>query len=495
MSLNNLSVQQGNNGDQTGALASVQEAVSHYRALAEARPEVFLPDLARALNNLSVQQGDNGDQAGALASIQEASGHYRTLAEARPEVFLPELATALNNLSNRQAENGDQAGALTFIQEAVTLRRALAEGRPEVFLPDLATSLNDLANIVSARDKTAAISEICAVIETLTEPLSRAELRAGAAAWCLANHRPAEAVSLVTQGVGEARGGEPRRLGQARRALRRVATRPDGHLGSDELPPWAAAPLEANQVDLVSEWTGTTTWPEEAALLRQRQPDILSPAFPGTLALLEDLYPAHAGLARVRSRLDLITSEGFDQALAGLDSADQVIQLVSTWIATKTWDDSRRYLGDHRDELHSQEAMALLADQTDNAEALRHLGILHLDQALGPDVTYTVVTDPTAGEAHIDQAIKTGDTELLQTIAMAAPHLLERPVTRHLIIAVLALTAEDQPTAETHGQAAAESAAPLRREAITIHLRGLAAARPEHREAITKLIEIFAHAE
>ena len=66
-----------------------------------------------------------------------------------------------------------------------------------------------------------------------------------------------------------------------------------------------------------------TTWTEEAALLRQRQPDILSPAFPGTLEVLEDLHPAHPGLARVRSRLDLITSESFDHALAGLDSADQ----------------------------------------------------------------------------------------------------------------------------------------------------------------------------
>jgi hypothetical protein len=135
--------------------------------------------------------------------------------------------------------------------------------------------------------------------------------------------------------------------------------------------------------------------------------------------------------------------------------------------------------------------MALLSDQTDNAEVLSHLGILHLDQALGLDATYTVVTDPTAGETYAHQAIRTGDTELLQAIAMAAPHLLERPVTGHLIIAVLALTAGDQPTAETNAQAAAESAAPLRREAIIIHLRGLATARPEHGEAITKLIEIF----
>ncbi len=447
-----------------------------------------------SLNNLSLRQSENGDRAGALTSIQEATGHYRALAEARPEVFLPDLAASLNNLSNQQSDNGDRAGALTSIQEAVQLRRALAEARPEVFLPNLATSLNNLADILSAKDETPAISQICAVIETLTDPLSRAELRARTAQWCLANHQRADATSLVIQGASEARGGEPHRLGQARWALRQVATRLDDQVG-DELPPWAIAPLETSQADLISEWATTTTWTEEATLLRQRQPDILSSAFPGTLELLEDLYPAHPGLARIRSRLDLIISEGFDQALASLDSADQVSRLVSDWITTKTWEDSRRYLDDHRAGLHRREALELLASQADSAEARRHLGILHLDQALGPDATYTVVTDPTAGETHIDQAIRPGSTGLLQATAMAAPHLLERPVTGHLIIAVLALTAGDQQAAETHARAAADSSAPLRREAITIHLRGLAAARPEHHEAITKLIEIFANAE
>jgi hypothetical protein len=182
------------------------------------------------------------------------------------------------------------------------------------------------------------------------------------------------------------------------------------------------------------------------------------------------------------------------RALADLDSADRVTRLVSDWIVTRTWDDSKRYLNDHRAELHSEEAMELLASQTDSTEALRHLGILGPDPVLGPDATYTVVTDPTAGEAHIEQAIRSGSIELLQAIAMAAPHLLERPLTGHLIIAILALVADDPQTAESHAQAAADNATPLRREAINIHLRGLAAAQPEHREAIAKLIEIFAHA-
>jgi hypothetical protein len=104
----------------------------------------------------------------------------------------------------------------------------------------------------------------------------------------------------VTQGAGEARGGDPHRLGRARRALREIAARLDDLLDSDELPPWAVAPLEDSQVDLISQWAAAT-WTEEATLLRQRQPDILSLTFPGVLKLLEELYPAHPGLARIRS--------------------------------------------------------------------------------------------------------------------------------------------------------------------------------------------------
>ncbi|MFF0061390.1 hypothetical protein ACFYRC_07550, partial [Streptomyces sp. NPDC005279] len=68
-SLNNLSNQQGDTGDRDAALASITEAVDHYRALAQASPAAYLPDLATSLNNLSNQQGDTGDRDAALASI------------------------------------------------------------------------------------------------------------------------------------------------------------------------------------------------------------------------------------------------------------------------------------------------------------------------------------------------------------------------------------------------------------------------------------------
>ncbi len=90
------------------------------RRLAEAQPAAFLPDLAMSLNNLSGRQSDTGDRDGALASITEAVTHYRRLAEAQPAAFLPDLAASLNNLSGRQSDTGDRDGALASITEAVT---------------------------------------------------------------------------------------------------------------------------------------------------------------------------------------------------------------------------------------------------------------------------------------------------------------------------------------------------------------------------------------
>ena len=53
---------------------------------------------------------------------------------------------------------------------------------------------------------------------------------------------------------------------------------------------------------------------------------------------------------------------GFEGALANLNAANQATRLVSDWIAAKDRADSRRYLDDHQEGLHSQEVTALLAD-------------------------------------------------------------------------------------------------------------------------------------
>ncbi|MFE7560157.1 tetratricopeptide repeat protein, partial [Kitasatospora sp. NPDC057500] len=102
-----------------------------YRALAEADPDAFLPDLATALNNLSIRLGEAGRRAEGLTAIEEATGHYRTLARANPDTYLPDLAMSLNNLSVDLGEVGRRAEGLTAIEEAVAIRRALARANPD----------------------------------------------------------------------------------------------------------------------------------------------------------------------------------------------------------------------------------------------------------------------------------------------------------------------------------------------------------------------------
>ena len=87
------------------------------------------------LNTLGVLLGDLGRREEALTAIDEAVTAYRALAEARPDAFLPDLAMSLNNQSERLSDLGRREGALGAIDEAVTIRRALAAGPPRRLPP------------------------------------------------------------------------------------------------------------------------------------------------------------------------------------------------------------------------------------------------------------------------------------------------------------------------------------------------------------------------
>ncbi|MFJ7423841.1 hypothetical protein ACIQXD_35405 [Streptomyces uncialis] len=69
------------------------------------------------------------------------TGHYRTLAEASPDAYLPDLAMSLNNLSNRLGGVGRRAEGLAAVEEAVAIRRTLAGADPYLFGPALQRSL------------------------------------------------------------------------------------------------------------------------------------------------------------------------------------------------------------------------------------------------------------------------------------------------------------------------------------------------------------------
>ena len=123
-----------------------QRLADHFRLKAQrgnataavARAAVWLNNLANRLSAL-------GRREEALKAAEEAVELGRVLAEAAPDIFVPDLALSLNNLANMLGALGRREEALKAAEEALGLRRALAEAAPDIFIPDLAVSLNNLA--------------------------------------------------------------------------------------------------------------------------------------------------------------------------------------------------------------------------------------------------------------------------------------------------------------------------------------------------------------
>ncbi len=141
-SLNDLAVRLAEAGQRDAALAPAREAVNLQRALAEANPAAYLPNLAGFLNTLAVSLGEVGERDAALAPAQEAVTLRRALARANPAAYLPNLAASLNTLAIRLGEVGQHDAALAPAQEASDTYRALARANPAAYLPNLAASLN-----------------------------------------------------------------------------------------------------------------------------------------------------------------------------------------------------------------------------------------------------------------------------------------------------------------------------------------------------------------
>lgn len=144
--LNNLCVRQSDLGCRDAALAASQEAVAIYRRLAAARPDAFLPDLARSLSNVALCLSGLGRHEEALATYRDALVILQGLTETRLDVLHLDLAKILDNvggvLSNLSHRKED---ALAAIQEVVEIQSRLAKTPPDKFLPGLAESLGNLS--------------------------------------------------------------------------------------------------------------------------------------------------------------------------------------------------------------------------------------------------------------------------------------------------------------------------------------------------------------
>ena len=106
-----------------------------YRQLAQARPDAFLPDLARSLNNLAIMLSDLGRREEALAQAQEAVRLYGQLAQAHPESFLPDLARSLAVQGKCFTALERHSDAVPVFTEAIRLLTPAFTQLPDAFAP------------------------------------------------------------------------------------------------------------------------------------------------------------------------------------------------------------------------------------------------------------------------------------------------------------------------------------------------------------------------
>ena len=124
------------------------QAVTLYRELAIARPEVYRPDVAMTLNNLGTVQRVRNDPEAALASFGEGLRIYSELPLALQEAYRPNVATTLNNLGTAQRDLSDLEAARESFEKSLQIHRKLAKARPDLYRPDVAISLNNLGNVL-----------------------------------------------------------------------------------------------------------------------------------------------------------------------------------------------------------------------------------------------------------------------------------------------------------------------------------------------------------
>jgi tetratricopeptide (TPR) repeat protein len=122
MVLNNLSACLWDLGKWEEALAVIEEAVAIRRALVDARPDAFLPDLAASLSNQTACLTALMRWEEALAAVEEAVTIYRALAEALPSAFADRYADMLDNQAATLTFLGREADAQAVRGKAVNVR-------------------------------------------------------------------------------------------------------------------------------------------------------------------------------------------------------------------------------------------------------------------------------------------------------------------------------------------------------------------------------------
>ena len=367
---NNLSIRLSDVGERKAALVAAREAVELYRALAEASPQAYTPDLAMSLNNLANVLSEVGERSIRRQRQMCIRDRYRGLAEAFPQAYTTNLALSLNNLANILSEVGDREGALVAAREAVELYRGLAEASPQAYTPDLAASLNNLANLLSAvgkvNDALVAAREAVALYRGLAEasPAAYAPRLAGSlnnlADILAAGGRSEEAQAVFVEGIDRfspavrARllvtratwrddGGEagdvvaaareadstddPVLLGPVRRMIARAIT--DAEITDTGLPRWATVDAES-ATSRIEGWLECSDLAQRVAFL-EAQWSSPSASEREALAALADLYVDRPPVAALAALVERVADEGIQAVATDLRTHHRAQLLARDW--------------------------------------------------------------------------------------------------------------------------------------------------------------------
>ncbi len=500
--LNNLAQALTSAGEPAQALQVAQEAVDISRILVDTSRAAWLPKLAGTLTNLGALQMGTRDPAEARAAARESVDLYRELVETRPRSFLPELAAALNNLAHVSQTASDLPGAIGAAREAVEAYKQLSEANPALYLHHLAVSLTNLANALAVQDADEARSLFeSELILAAGSPATSSYVLIAQASWratCGDTPGALDDLALAARQIDDSLASDTVPPALARRYLRET-TRSIAHTTSEiadalaeRLPAWAGLTLYDDTVAAVRAWTQATTWDQREAFLTRSISRLADPDTSAELSVLALLNPDVQPIYNLVAILAEIAADGLDTVMERYRETAAFLQLLTGWLSTRTWTQSRDYLTAHPDVATDPRTRAALeANAAQNPTAARYLAILNLLANRPAADVYDVLLDPAVALDEALDAVTAGDGTTLGNLRAVAPILTQAPFVGSFLVGVQALLARDTERAVEATTTAVTQATNLQLAAASARLRRLRRTQPDLMTTIDRLITIL----
>lgn len=241
--------------------------------------------------------------------------------------------------------------------------------------------------------------------------------------------------------------------------------------------------------DLVNGWAPHQGRASEAGFLSRVSDSLQSESTEADLVLLLHLYPGDSRLERSVQVARLARRQGAKAAIGVVARSNHVAAVVSAWLATPTWAESRRYFETHRDLIQSAEGRALLERGPDPVLA-QHLAMLHLLDLKLAD-PFAVAADPERAKHAASDALRTGRPEQLRSLLLTSTALRDDHVAGPFALAG-ALLAEGYPDEATEAASLVLSACePARLTAAAARFRRLAEQRSDLAAGALRIAELL----